>query len=157
MYWKKADRGNGDTFISFMRQLLMASATQINDLEKRNLSNGVYVAVLTPMYSDFSCDHKKLASHCFELIKQGCTGVALFGTTGEGPSFSLAERIEVLQTLIGEGLDPEKIILANGSSGIRDTVRRSWHNLWNCKFVSRVGLFPVLPRQKSELFQSCSY
>jgi transposase len=22
MYWKKADRGNGDTFISFMRQLL---------------------------------------------------------------------------------------------------------------------------------------
>jgi 4-hydroxy-tetrahydrodipicolinate synthase len=94
----------------------------LNDLEKRGLPDGVYAAVLTPMRSDFSCDHKKLASHCIELIRQGCTGVALFGTTGEGPSFSLAERIEALQKLILGGLAPEKIILANGSSGIWDTV-----------------------------------
>ena len=95
---------------------------KLNDSEKYNLSDGVYAAVLTPMHSDFSCDHKKLASHCIELINQGCTGVALFGTTGEGPSFAVAERIEALQTLILEGLDPETIILGNGSSGISDTV-----------------------------------
>jgi 4-hydroxy-tetrahydrodipicolinate synthase len=89
---------------------------------KPNLQEGVYAAVLTPMHSDFRCNHKKLASHCFELIQQGCTGVALFGTTGEGPSFSLAERVEALEKLILEGFAPEKIILANGSSGIWDTV-----------------------------------
>ena len=100
----------------------MASTAQLNDLKKCNLSDGVYVAVLTPMHSDFSCDHKRLASHCFALLEQGCTGVALFGTTGEGPSFSLAERIELLRNLIEEGFDPEKIILANGSSCLRDTV-----------------------------------
>ncbi|HSX37316.1 MAG TPA: hypothetical protein VLE95_00620 [Chlamydiales bacterium] len=49
--------------------------------DSQTLPNGVYAAVLTPMHSDFSCDHKKLVSHCFELMKQGCTGVALFGTT----------------------------------------------------------------------------
>jgi 4-hydroxy-tetrahydrodipicolinate synthase len=97
--------------------LLMASETQFT------LPHGVYAAALTPMHADFRCDHKKLASHCFELINQGCAGVALFGTTGEGPSFSLAERIEILQKLISEGLDPKKIILANGSSGIRDTAQ----------------------------------
>jgi len=89
---------------------------------QNNLVEGIYAAVLTPMHSDCSCDHKQLASHCFELIQHGCCGVALFGTTGEGPSFSLAERIETLQRLIVEGFDPKKIILANGSSGIWDTV-----------------------------------
>lgn len=94
----------------------------LNDLKKHNLPDGVYAAVLTPIHSDFICDHKKLSSHCFELIGRGCTGVALFGTTGEGPSFSLGERIEVLQKIILEGLDPKKVILANGSSGIQDTI-----------------------------------
>lgn len=67
---------------------------------KPDLQEGVYAAVLTPMHSDFTCNHRKLASHCFELIQQGCTGVALFGTTGEGPSFSLSERVEALENLI---------------------------------------------------------
>ncbi len=89
---------------------------------KPDLQEGVYAAVLTPMHSDFTCNHRKLASHCFELIQQGCTGVALFGTTGEGPSFSLSERVEALENLILAGFDPGKIILANGSSGICDTV-----------------------------------
>jgi 4-hydroxy-tetrahydrodipicolinate synthase len=87
-----------------------------------SLADGVYAAALTPMRSDFSCDHKKLASHCFDLIEQGCSGVALFGTTGEGPSFSVAERVETLRKLVLEGFDPKKIILGNGSSGIFDTV-----------------------------------
>lgn len=83
---------------------------------------GVYAAVLTPMHSDLSCDTKKLASHCKELMKQGCQGILLFGTTGEGPSFSLTERVEILQNLIVEGVDPAKIIVANGCSGVSDTV-----------------------------------
>jgi 4-hydroxy-tetrahydrodipicolinate synthase len=101
----------------------MTLEKHINPFEKPNISNGIYAAVLTPMHADLTCDHKKLASHCFELINRGCTGVALFGTTGEGPSFSLLERLEILQSLIDEGLNPRKIILANGSSGIPDTIQ----------------------------------
>lgn len=86
------------------------------------LENGVYAAVLTPMHSDLSCDHKILASHCFKMVQQGCTGITLFGTTGEGSSFSVSERIDALQQLIAAGFDPQKIILGNGSSGISDTV-----------------------------------
>lgn len=89
--------------------------------QKNDLEEGLYAAVLTPMHPDFSCNHQKLASHCFALIKRGCKGIALFGTTGEGPSFTQAERIEALQKLISEGFDPKKIILANGSSCINDT------------------------------------
>jgi 4-hydroxy-tetrahydrodipicolinate synthase len=91
-------------------------------VQNHNPMDGVYAAVLTPLRLDFSCDHKQLAMHCFELIQQGCSGIALFGTTGEGPSFSHAERVETLRNLILEGFDPKKIILGNGSSGIWDTV-----------------------------------
>ncbi len=90
--------------------------------QKDNLQNGIYAAALTPMHSDLSCNYQRLASHCFELLKQGCTGVTLFGTTGEGPSFSLSERLAALQYLVSKGIDPKKIILANGSSGILDSV-----------------------------------
>lgn len=90
--------------------------------ETRELVDGVYVAALTPMRSDFSWDHQKLAAHCFALLEQGCRGIVLFGTTGEGPSFSTAERIDILQKLLAEGFDPKKLIVANGSSNIPDTV-----------------------------------
>ncbi len=90
--------------------------------QKQNLPDGVYAAVLTPLHADYTCNHTKLAEHCFAMVEQGCTGVALFGTTGEGPSFSLDERIDALQKLVGEGFNAGKIILANGSSGISDTV-----------------------------------
>jgi len=89
---------------------------------RRNLPNGVYAAALTPMRSDLSCDREQLASHCFDLVERGCAGVALFGTTGEGPSFSVAERISVLDGLIEAGFDARKVILANGSSNLFDTV-----------------------------------
>lgn len=89
---------------------------------KRDLPNGVYAAVLIPMHSDLSCNEEALLFHCLDLIEKGCNGIALFGTTGEGSSFSVSERIEVLTQLIISGLDPQKIILGNGSSCISDTI-----------------------------------
>lgn len=105
--------------------------------EKRTLQNGVYAAALTPMNADLSCNHEKLIAHCFHLINHGCTGVALFGTTGEGPSFSLPERIEVLHKLCAAGFPSEKIILANGSSGIFETVAL-------CKEALKLGCASML-------------
>lgn len=88
----------------------------------KTLHEGIYAAALTPMHSDLSCNSELLKGHCFDLIKRGCQGIALFGTTGEGPSFSVSERIEALKSVVSQGLDPKKIILGNGSSSIPDTV-----------------------------------
>ncbi len=89
---------------------------------KQDLLNGVWAAVLTPMYANLSCNYEQLSAHCFDMIANGCAGVVLFGTTGEGPSFSVAERKEALEKLVSLGFDPKKIILGNGSSCILDTV-----------------------------------
>ncbi len=81
----------------------------------------VFAATLTPLKPDLSCDCGELARHCQDLLRRGVQGITLFGTTGEGPSFSVKERVEVLNELIAKGLSPEDFILGNGSNGMRDT------------------------------------
>lgn len=83
---------------------------------------GIYAAVATPLHEDLRIHHEELARHCNDLLGRGCAGIALFGTTGEGPSFSLKERLEALEILT-QSVHPGQIILANGSSGIQDTVQ----------------------------------
>lgn len=90
-------------------------------MKTESLPEGIYAAALTPLHPDLSCDSEKLANHCSDLLKRGCQGVVLFGTTGEGASFSVGERIEALKKVPAQGLDPKKVILANGSASIPDT------------------------------------
>ena len=84
---------------------------------------GIYAASLSPLKSDLSCDYDAYADHCKDLIEQGCSGVVLFGTTGEGPSFTAAEREEGIQALVERGVDPKKIIVSVGCPSIDDTVQ----------------------------------
>ena len=83
---------------------------------------GIYAAALTPLHEDLSCDHEAHAAHCKHLIEEGCSGVVPFGTTGEGPSFNVAERRQGIQALIERGIDPQKIIVSVGCPSIEDTV-----------------------------------
>ena len=69
--------------------------------------SGIYPAALTPMHENGNCNARALADHCKDLIDRGCSGVVLFGATGEGPSFSVEERKEALKTVIALGIDPQ--------------------------------------------------
>ncbi|GAB4493775.1 MAG: dihydrodipicolinate synthase family protein [Anaerolineales bacterium] len=53
---------------------------------------GIYAAALTPLQADFSIAAQPVAPFLCLLAGQGCHGALLFGTTGEGPSFSARER-----------------------------------------------------------------
>ena len=53
---------------------------------------GVYVAAVTPLKADFSPDLEAIPSLLSFYAQRGCHGALLLGTTGEGPSFSPAER-----------------------------------------------------------------
>lgn len=86
------------------------------------IEKGIYAATLTPLHLDLSCDSMTLTKHCLQLIDRGCQGVVLFGTTGEGASFSVEEKIKAFQTVISEGVPPERIIVGNGSASLEDTL-----------------------------------
>ncbi len=54
--------------------------------------SGVYAASLTPLKSDSTLDIEAIPAFLAFLAERGCHGALVFGTTGEGPSFSPEER-----------------------------------------------------------------
>jgi 4-hydroxy-tetrahydrodipicolinate synthase len=65
---------------------------------------GLWCAMLTPIGRDGGVDHARFAKHAHALFAQGVDGVAPFGTTGEGQSFSMAERAAGLAALLKAGI-----------------------------------------------------
>jgi 4-hydroxy-tetrahydrodipicolinate synthase len=53
---------------------------------------GIYAAAVTPVKPDLSPDFESFPVLLSFLASRGCHGALLFGTTGEGPSFSPSER-----------------------------------------------------------------
>jgi 4-hydroxy-tetrahydrodipicolinate synthase len=58
---------------------------------------GVYAAAVTPLKADFSMDVQAMPGLLDFLAGRGVHGLLLFGTTGEGPSFSPNERLAALE------------------------------------------------------------
>ncbi len=60
----------------------------------------LFVPVVTPFGQDGGIDDGALAAHCEWVISEGAAGVMLFGTTGEGPSISVREKIDSAAALL---------------------------------------------------------
>ena len=82
---------------------------------------GFWVAVATPLGPDGAVDGAALARHADFLLGQGCDGLVLFGTTGEGTSFSGAERLAAVEGLLRHGIGPERMCIGSGCPAIPDT------------------------------------
>lgn len=59
---------------------------------------GVYAAAVTPLNHDSTLDLEAVPALLHFLASRGCHGALLFGTTGEGPSFSSKEREVLLRS-----------------------------------------------------------
>lgn len=88
---------------------------------------GIWPALLTPLNADLSIDHAKFAAHCKSLIASGCPGVTAFGTTGEGPSFSMAERMEAIEQLIRNGIPAAQIMVSTSCAALPETLELTRH------------------------------
>ena len=87
-----------------------------------NKITGTYCASLTPFNADFSINKKLLLEHCKNLFSQQIDGIAIFGTTGEANSLSIEEKLEAINYLIENKIDPSKLIPGTGLNSIKDTV-----------------------------------
>ena len=65
---------------------------------------GVWCPALTPLDAKLEPDVGKFIDHCRWVLEEGCHGLVMFGTTGEANSFSVEERIRVLDAAIDAGL-----------------------------------------------------
>src|SRR5262249_822870 len=88
---------------------------------------GVLSPVVTPFKSDLSPDRARYVGHCKWLLANGCSGLAVFGTNSEANSLSVDERMVLLETLVQEGVPPEKLMPGTGCCSLTDSVRLTAH------------------------------
>ncbi len=72
---------------------------------------GVSAALLTPFNADGSIAGQMMADHARYVLDNGCSSLTLFGTTGEGASLGLTERIWAVRFLRQAGIASERMIL----------------------------------------------
>ncbi len=84
---------------------------------------GVWAPAVTPLDQDLSPDPDRFVALLRWLLEVGCHGVVVFGTTGEAPSFSVDERIALLDAALEAGLPADRLIVGTGCPALTDTVR----------------------------------
>jgi 4-hydroxy-tetrahydrodipicolinate synthase len=83
---------------------------------------GVLAPVVTPIRPDYGPDAERLIRHCSWIVAQDC-GLAVFGTNSEANSFSVSERMAVLEALVASGVDPARMIPGTGCCALSDSIQ----------------------------------
>jgi len=89
---------------------------------------GVYAAAVTPLREqpDSSLDVESVPLLMKFLASRGCHGMVLFGTTGEGPSFSPSERETLMRTARlareREAMPGFRLIAGTGTPSLSETI-----------------------------------
>jgi len=89
--------------------------------------SGIWPALMTPLAADGSIDATRFVSHARRLLEAGCAGVTPFGTTGEGPSFSVMERRAALEALVAGGVPADRILASTSGAALADVIELTRH------------------------------
>src|SRR5882672_1365407 len=84
---------------------------------------GVLAPVITPFRKDYAPDAERFVRHCRWLLKNGCSGLAVFGTNSEANSMSVAEKRRLLEALIAGGISPAALMPGTGHCALTDSVK----------------------------------
>ncbi len=85
--------------------------------------SGVLAPVVTPFRKDLSPDIDRFVRHCKWLMKNGCSGLAVFGTNSEANSMSVDEKLELLEALVKGGVPAAALMPGTGVCALTDSVK----------------------------------
>ena len=100
---------------------------------------GIYAASVSVLNDDMSLNIKKTANHCEKIIKDGCHGVVVFGSTGQAQLISLAEKIQMV-TYLCKNKNKDNFIIGCGLNSLLDTI-----NLMKVSINLGLKKFLVMP------------
>jgi len=85
---------------------------------------GVYAAAVTPLKPDSAFDFESIPAFLHFLASRGCHGALLFGTTGEGPSFSSRERDDFIRSVRSyrQQLRGFRLLAGTGTPSLSETI-----------------------------------
>lgn len=103
--------------------------------------HGLWPALLLPVSSSGELDTARAIAHAHRMLNAGSDGVTLFGTTGEGPAFTVAERKALLEAMLDTGnnhgaghpIRPDQIIVTITALALGDAIELGRH-------ASRLGV-----------------
>jgi len=73
---------------------------------------GVMPAVTTPFDAELKVDHAFLERHARWLLENGCTGLVMLGSLGEGATLEHAEKIAILKTAVRASAGKTPVVAA---------------------------------------------
>jgi len=85
---------------------------------------GIYAAAVSPFTQSGTLDAAKLITYCRHLLSPegGCDGVAPTGTTGEGTSIAMTDRLALPGHFAKAGIAPDQVIFGTGAPSTGDCV-----------------------------------
>ena len=90
---------------------------------------GLIAPILSPFDNDLKFNQNMYNDLAHDLLENGCSGLAPFGTTGEALSLSNKERMNALEGLLNSGIKANQLIPGTGLCNFPDTVMISKHAL----------------------------
>lgn len=89
----------------------------------RDLLKGTGVALVTPFKKDMSVDHQSLERLINFVIEEGVDYVVTLGTTGETPTLSREEKLEVIQTTFSTVEARVPVVIGIGGNNTQSIIK----------------------------------
>ncbi|WP_432720197.1 4-hydroxy-tetrahydrodipicolinate synthase [Jeongeupia wiesaeckerbachi] len=86
---------------------------------------GSLVALATPMFEDGSLDFASLRKLVDWHIAEGTNGLVAVGTTGESPTVSVEEHIEIIRVVVEQAAGRVPVIAGTGANSTREAIHLS--------------------------------
>lgn len=102
-------------------------ASQVAIGQRSDLASGVWAPPVTPLDADLKIDIPRAVGHMRWLLEGGCHGLAIMGTTSEATSFSVDERIALLDAALEAGIPADRFMVGSGCAALSDSVRLTAH------------------------------
>jgi 4-hydroxy-tetrahydrodipicolinate synthase len=90
-------------------------------------AHGLWSPASVPVRADLAIDTGRAITHARHLLDTGCHGLAVFGTTSEANSFSLEERMGLLEDMLASGIPADRLMVGTGCCAVTDSVRLTDH------------------------------
>lgn len=112
---------------------------------------GVFAAALTPLRPDGQLDLDNVLPYLEFLSGRGCHGALLFGTTGEGPSFSPGERAALGKVAVEftRSRPDFTLMMGTGTPSLSETIDLT-RSAFDLGFAGVVVLPPYFNRKVSD-------
>lgn len=111
--------------------------------------SGVYAAAVTPLHPDDTPDLAAWPTLLGFLAERGAHGALLLGTTGEGTSFSAAERVAIFRAAAAARPEEFRLLAGTGTPSLSETIALN-QAAYELGFEATVVLPPYFVRNASE-------